>query len=153
MSSRSPAAAVDLAIAEAMLERRRRASGRTFSSVNFALEWFWRMREAMQSPQGLHPRGEPVAGTNQVVWVNVDGGKGGDLDEVLVTLSTIGAALEELRHHNPVGHGILLLSELEGKTLRAIAEKTGLSVGKCSYELGKAIDYLAAWLRCEGILR
>lgn len=57
---------------------------------------------------------------------HVDGGRGGDLDDVLATVLTIGSAL---------------------KTVRQLAEEAGLAASTCSHLLGRAEGYLVGVLR------
>jgi hypothetical protein len=103
--SQSPQAREAFDNAEARVSRKM-YGGLTFSSVERALDWYFPTREKMQSPQRMHPRGEDN-GRGEVVFLSVDGGQGGDLDEVLVTSSTIGSSLEALRQQNPKGYQYL----------------------------------------------
>lgn len=143
-------ASADVARAEAALSRRQPGS-LTFRSVRTALEWYFVRRDAMQSPQGMHPRGE-AAPNGEVVIVSVDGGRGGDLAEVLVTVSEIGRALRQLQVDFPRPAAVLELVHLHGRTQAEVAREHGLAQATVSAELGRAEAYLAGALRASEVL-
>lgn len=65
----------------------RRPGALTFGSPREALEWYFAARRRMSAPQGMH------VSTDRAMVGQVDGGRGGDIDNVHATMSTIGAAL------------------------------------------------------------
>lgn len=128
-------------------ERSRRGSGgRTFASVRHALTFFFERSEAMQSALGQHPRGQTAPDGSQV-FVDVDGGRGGDLDELLATLQTIHAAVVDLHLDSSVRHRLLEMSVRDGLSQTEIAKRSGLSQSTVSAELGRAEGFLLGWLR------
>ena len=131
--------------------RRRLEGGLTFSSAEGALRWFYEAKERMQSPHNLHPRGEEAA-SGEVVFVSVDGGRGGDVDEVLTTISTIGRLLRRLAETHPQEHKVLELTHRDGKSLRDV-ESPGLSKSSVSQLLGRAEMWMHGALREAGVLR
>lgn len=133
-------------------ERRKTYGGRTFTSAHFALTWYFEARERMQSPQSVHPRGEQTA-TGETVLLDVDGGRGGDLHETMVTISSIGAILYDLQKADPHGHGFVILSERDGRSLRQIVDASGIGYSQVSTQLGRAMSGIAAIMRWEGIVR
>jgi hypothetical protein len=149
--SGSPEAGTDLARAERSL-RLRREGGLTFKGARAALSWFFPARLRMQSANNLHPRGE-IAPGGEVVFVEVDGGRGGDIDDVLVTISTIGAVLHELEVHHPVEHRMLVARYQDGKSQADIADLVGQSQSSVSAVLGRAEWYCLALLRWAGVVR
>lgn len=144
------AAAFDLALAEEA-RRRRQRSGLSFRSVRQALGWYWEMRERMSSAHGLHPRGERGPG-GQMVWVQVDGGRGGDLDEVLATLATIHRALEVLRRQDVRGWKMLELCWRDGVSQAEVGRRFQVSQKTVSVLSGKAEAYLAGWFSQGGVM-
>lgn len=151
MSSRSPRAADDLSRAEETISRRTH-SGLTFTSVHKTLGWYFEARERMQSAQSMHPRGEPGTG-GEVVFLSVAGGKGGDIDEVLATISTVGAALRALHVDYPRAHAVLVAFHRDGQSLRDQARRHGMHHQSMSVEFGKGEAYLVGLLRRAGVLR
>jgi hypothetical protein len=97
--SSSAEAIADVAAAEARLARRVHA-GRTFRSVEAALDWYLGARESRQAAHATHPRGEKGRG-GEVVFLDIDGGRGGDIDEDHATLMTVSEALGALKIDNP----------------------------------------------------
>lgn len=132
--------------------RRRHEGGMTFRGVGQALGWFYEMREKLSGPQGMHPRGE-TSDTGEVVFLQVDGGRGGDFDDTLATVSTIGSLVRELAKHHPVEHRVVELRFRDGKSQADIANMAGLSQSTCSAVLGRAEFYLLAGLRDAGVVR
>lgn len=132
--------------------RRRVEGGVTFRGVGQALTWFYEMRQKLVGPQGMHPRGE-LSADGEVVFVQVDGGRGGDMDDVMATVSTIGAIVRELALHHPVEHLVIELRFRDGKTQRELADLAGLGIGTASAVLGRAEFYVLAGLRDAGVVR
>lgn len=142
--SRSDAAALDMEEAEIARQRAERGT-LTFRGVRAALAWYFEARERLQGPQGVHPRGETgLDGGTHVV--RVDGGVGGDLDGVLVTISTIGAALERLRVRLPRAYEVLVARIRDGQTYRELEEATGLPHTSLSVEDGRGEAFLLGLL-------
>ena len=83
------------------LERQQRArkGSVTFRSVEAALRYYFTKRRLLQGATAMAARTETHPDTGEQVRVSVDGGRGGDLDEVLATVHTIGKALAHL-HRN-----------------------------------------------------
>jgi hypothetical protein len=135
----------------ALAEKRRKL---TFRSVRHAMRWYAETYPRRQSAHGLHPRTEQVDdfGT-RVPMHDIDGGPGGDLDEVLATLATITAALDRLRVYNPRLH-LVVISIAAGESQESIGRSIGQSQRIVSYMLGKAEAFLAGRLGdVDGVLR
>lgn len=115
---------------------RRRQQRLTFATVEQALGWYWLYRDRMQGAQA------PVLRDDR----DVEGGPGGDIDEVLATISTIGTALDHLRRMSPRQHAIVEFATRDGLSQREIAKRTGLSQAQVSVEYGRADAYLRGWL-------
>jgi hypothetical protein len=148
--SSSPAARQVFRDAEAQVARRA-YEGLTFASVERCLAWFFPMREKMQAPKGLHPRGEEHHG--ELVFLDIDGGRGGDMDEVLATISTIGAVLEGLRRDFPRAWEVVVARVRDGKSFRDLEKVHGVSCSSLSAEDGKGQAYLLGRLREAGVVR
>lgn len=150
--SLSPRAAEDLARADAA-RLRRLSSSLSFTSVRAALRWWAEARGRLQAPHNLYPRTEPLPGTEERVRVDVEGGRGGDLDDVLATATTIGAALDHLRQDYPQEYRVLVLVRLDGQSQAEVARRTGRGAATVSTDVGVAEGYLAGLLRGSGVLR
>lgn len=141
--SGSESAALALERAEATLQRRQRG-GLTFRSARAAVTWYYEARERLQAAHNLHPRGEIHKG--EVVHLNVDGGTGGDLDEVLATLLTISTALGDLQRHLPYSARALELTLCDGLPQKESAKRLNCSQQQVSIEVGRAESFLAGAL-------
>lgn len=150
MSSRSDRAARDVAHAE-RIRARLVHDGLAFRNLNAALQWFFPMRLRMSCPQGMSPRGE-VARNGDVVVVSVDGGKGGDIDEVLATLVTVDGALEHLRRDYPRAAAVVVGHHRDGRSLRDQAKDAGLHHATMGLELARGEAYLVGRLKEAGVL-
>ncbi len=150
MSSTSPRAAHDLAQAEWQLSRR--TADLSFRNVASALGFFFERRLTMSSPSSLHHRGE-IAPNGDVVHLSVDGGRGGDIDDVHATLLTIAQALGRVRAADERAVDMLLLSKRDGLSLRDIEKKTGISRSMASIMIGHAEFGLLVILRESGVVR
>lgn len=75
--------------------RRRQPGSITFRSVGAALVWYFETSEKLKGANAMHPRTETAPGGAQV-RVQVDGGRGGDLDGMMSTVASIGQALDRL---------------------------------------------------------
>lgn len=75
-----------------------------FRSVAAALRWYFEARERMAGPNPAAPMTDTAPDGSQV-HVRVDGGRGGDIDGVLATMSTIGTALERIGTNVPARPG------------------------------------------------
>jgi len=120
--------------------------GLRFPSARAALAWYYEKRLLLSSPQGMHPRTE-TAPNGQQVSVSVDGGRGGDFDEVLATVATIGKALAELEAFDKRGHQLVELCIGKGWTQTKVARELGYSQGSVSKRLGRAQDVVWAQLQ------
>lgn len=145
MSSRSPRAGTDLRAAEAELHRRAR-SGLVFPSIRHALRFYFERGPSMQAPLGMHPRGQ-IAPDGSVVFVDVDGGVGGDIDDVHATLVTIHAAMVELLVAYPVQHALLVRHVRDGATFGDLGKVANCSPSTVSASVGRAESFLLGWLR------
>jgi len=152
MSSRDPWTGEDLERAETALARcSRQGQGITFRSVRAALEWFWRTRERMSSPHGMHPRHE-IGPDGKAVIVSVDGGRGGDLDDVHATALTIARALARLELDNPQAYVLLVDRTRDGLTLAQMERRHNVSCQMASAHIGRGEYYLLGALRAAEVV-
>lgn len=157
--SSSPAFQLTYQRAEEAIERRR--ARLTFPTARRALGWMFEAGLKMQAPHGMHPKTSPVSvmvdglprPTDERVLVQVEGGEGGDLDEVFATLSTINRALNDCQRDFPRGCSALVLIVRDGRSQASIADEHKLSQTTVSAEVGKADAYLTGVLRAAGVLR
>jgi hypothetical protein len=137
--------------AEAALKARREGDRTASSSVRKTLAWYFETRERMQAPNGMHPKTDCVSlATGERARIQVDGGKGGDLDGILADVATIGAAIETAKAEEPMGTAALLelvqARWVNGKptvTQQAIADRQKVPQRTLSYHVGKAEKILA----------
>lgn len=148
-------------------QRQRRAAGSlTFRSVEAALEWWGAAEVRLQGAQGMHPRSEAVPtaagnGAGERCVVRVDGGPGGDLDDVQATLETVRRALARLgreaerrvaRTGRPPSisveryHMLLVDHHVHGVSVDALAEREGTTSVTMWRHLGRAEQVLAELL-------
>lgn len=126
----------------------------TFPSVRAALGWYFPAYRRMGSPNGMHPRTEQQPGSDTRLLLRVDGGGGGDLDEVLATLATITMALERVQQaeaaHLLPRHSlqVLLWSYRDGRTQADIAAALQKSQYVISVIQGRVDAYLLGVLGC-----
>jgi hypothetical protein len=146
---KSDETAYDLELAEDALDR---CSGQlTFRNLRVALGWYYSMRPRMQSPPSMDlGRRAQRAPDGSAVILDVDGGKGGDADEVLATLVTIRDALEDLGRQHSRRHQVLVLAHERGLSQRDIARELHASQNWVSAELGKAESHVVGYLRGAG---
>lgn len=123
----------------------------TFSNVDRALAWYFPARERMQCPQSPRPRGEEHRG--EIVIVDVDGGTGGDVDEVLSTVSTVGDALHELQVREPQAHYIVAQLATTNTSERELASRLELSRGQVGKLRARGESLLAGMLIARGVIR
>lgn len=147
--SRSPTAALDLERAERAIKRRRPDDGITFRSVHAALGWYFEAKERMKGPKGRHPAGETARDGSTVV-VRVDGGKGGDLDDVFATMLTIEMALARLKGRYPRGFAVLVETHLNGTSLRDLADQMKLNRQALARELDASERFMVGALAQDG---
>lgn len=195
----APRSGLNAAVASALLDRahrmqsgaelvagareelgRRQPGSVTFRSARQAVRWYCEKSRLMRGPTAMHPRTERDR-TGAEVRVCVDGGRGGDLHEVLVTMATIEKALESLylvpasRLGRPSSvtphqwHWMLLAAHggLEERppgwrpdagrsgswTQEDLAAKLQVSQRAVSEALGRAEDALSHVLRSGGVVR
>lgn len=130
----------------------RRERGPGFKGVRSALEWYFEARERMQSPNNNSPKSETALDGSQAI-VRVDGGKGGNIDDTLSTISTIGGALGALNKFDNQLHYIVVACHRDGKRLADLEEKMGIAISTISARLGKGESFLAGRLHGTGVLR
>jgi DNA-directed RNA polymerase specialized sigma24 family protein len=107
----------------------------------------------MTSPQGMHPRTQRAPDGSQVT-IQVDGGRGGDLDEVFAVLTSINKALLELEGYDPAAAKAVALHYLKGKTLRDIMQLTHVkSSSTVSARIARGEAFIAGVLKTGGVLR
>ena len=116
-----------------------------------ALRWYFERRETLTSPKGMHPRSERAADGSQVCVI-VDGGGGGDFDDVLATLCTLAQCLKRLHEDLPTAWFIVVNKHRDGMTLREAATQLKCSVSSASAHVGRGESYLAGMLRGAGVL-
>lgn len=141
-----------LRCAQAALERRQQQH-LTFHNVRDAVRWYCETRPRMSSANALHPKTEKVDDFGTRVPINVDGGRGGDLDETLATLATVTAALDRLRVYNPTWHQVVLAKGC-GESQAVIGRTLNQRQQIVSKMLSWGEAYLAALLGGpDGVLR
>ena len=141
--------------------RRRHAEGRAFGSVAQALTWYWQTWERLHVPKTFLPATEVVPGTGgqHQVYVEVDGGRGGDLDGALATLASIGSVLTDLREEDPdAGDAVEYryragASLAEMVTIRVHNELSQWSRTNAATYVGRGEAYLAGSLKARGLVR
>lgn len=144
-SSQTAQAREEYRAAETERERRARA-GLCFASVRHALKLLFERAPSMQGALPHHPRGY-LAPDGSTVYLQVDGGKGGDAHELLTTLQTIHDTLESLRSELPVAHGLLVLHVRDGLTMADLGKRAQCSPSTVSAEIGRAESFLLGLLR------
>lgn len=150
-SSQTIQAREEYELAEA--ERKRRMTqGLTFASVRHALVAMFERSRSMQSPLSHHPRGH-IAADGSTVYLSVDCNGKSDPHELLATLQTIHDALEDLRAHNPVQHGMIVAHVRDGKTMVEVGQLAHCSPSTASREIDCAESFLLGWLRQGGVVR
>ena len=138
-----------------------RQSGYTFTSVRKALEWFYVNREKLQNPLLRQQHTEPAPYREDLgerrsdtrVLIQVDGGKGGDIDGAFATLVDISRAIESCCKEYPRGTEALRLLIVTMKTQTKIATEWRITQQALSIEIGKAESYLKGAFGHAGILR
>lgn len=138
-----------------------RQSGYTFVSVRKALEWFYVNREKLQSPLLRQQHTEPAPyradlgekRSDTRVLIQVDGGKGGDIDGAFATLVDISRAIESCCKEYPRGMEALRLLIVTTQTQTQIATERRVTQQSLSIEIGKAESFLKGAFSHAGILR
>ena len=149
------------------MQRQRRAAGAlTCRSVEAVLEWWGAAVVRLQGAQGMHPRSEAVPtaagnGAGERCVVRVDGGPGGDLDDVHATLETVRRALARLgreaerraaRTGRPPSiateryHVLLVDHHVHGVSVEDLAKREGTTSVTMWRHLGRAEQVLAGLL-------
>lgn len=150
-SALSPESNDDLRKASARL-RDDGENGLTFGSMRHALGFYFERGEAMSAPVGCHPRGEKAPDGTTVV-VQVDGGRGGSIDDVHATLQTIRQAMADLQAEDRLAHDMIVIHLRDGKSQAETGKAFGMSASSAQVHLGRAIGFLTGWLRREGVVR
>jgi len=123
-----------------------------FGSTRAALRWYVETRLRMAEAHGLHPHTEKIYDWTRAL-IDVDGGEGGDLDELLATMATVGIALDRLKEYDPTLHRVAL-SYGGGETQAEIGKAIGQSPRIVSEFLSRADAYVAALIGGhDGVLR
>jgi hypothetical protein len=134
----------------AFVAKRRRI---VFGSVRAAVGWYVETSLRMREAHGLHPRTEKIDDFGTRVPVDVDGGQGGDLDELLATLATMSKAFDRLEEYNPTFHRVAL-SYGGGESQAEIGKAIGQSPRIVSDYLARGEAFLAALIGGpDGVLR
>jgi uncharacterized protein YerC len=128
------------------------SNGHTIHQCELVRDELAEARERMHAPQGVAPRGE-IGLDGKMHRISVDGGQGGDLDEVLSTLATIGQALDKLKAYAPRAHEVVVWVVRDGKSLSDLEQPTGLSAASVSRERDRGFAYLAGVWAGSGLLR
>ena len=124
-------------VAMADAARRRPRDPLTFGTVRGAIAWYARQGARLGHPHGLHPRtSRGPDGRHHLV--QVDGGRGGRLDDVLATLLTLHAAIERVRcATQPQHYRAWHLVRVEGQQQNHAAEAVGASEASVSRWVGR----------------
>ena len=140
---------------EARERQTARSAGCTFASVRAAVSWWVEARERLSAPNSPHRHTEAapyarIGGRSRPdtrVLVQVEGGKGGDLDGVLATVATIGEAFRAADRDIGRGANALLRVVRDGLTYAKLGEEWNASPSTVSAEIGRAESYLLALLK------
>lgn len=139
-------------VADADRQRQRRTTeGLQWTSAPRALTWFYEAKERMSSPVGMHPRTSTAAGGQQV-HVRVQGGKGGDIDEVLASVVSIGQTLAALATWNPQAAQAVELRHRDGASMEKIAQQLQVGATAASKLLHEGESFAAGWLVNAGVV-
>lgn len=138
-----------------------RRQGCTFPGVRKALSWYYEMRQRLQSPHGQAPHTEPAPyrpdlgekRSDTRVVVQVDGGKGGDIDLVYTTLFDIQRAINACRERVPQGMLALETILTSPVTQTALADRWKVPATTLSAAIGDAEKFLTGYLHHAEILR
>lgn len=135
-------------------EKRRRseADGLTFGSLGSCLSFTFERAEAMQGAQGVFPRTE-LAPDGSNVYVDVDGGKGGSIDEIHATLQTVRQALGALAASDPQALDFVELHYKGGLSREALGKAKGISATSAGVHLDRGAFFLLGWLSSNGVIR
>ncbi len=141
------------ALVEAADRRRQRRTGTglSWTSAPRALEWFYEAKERMSSPVGMHPRTSTAPGGAQVL-IRVDGGKGGDLDEVMACIVSIGQTLAALHAWRPQAARAVELRHRDGLSLEKIGHELQVGPTAASKLLHEGESFCAGWLVNAGVV-
>lgn len=128
-----------------------RGGGIRFKSATAAVGWYFETRERLASPHGMHPRGE-VLPDGSVARIEVDGGPGGDLDEVLATMATIGKALGHLQRSEPSEHFSVVHKVRDGWTGAQSAKVLQCDRKTAGAHLARGLRFLTGVLLASDML-
>lgn len=140
-------------LARAEAAQRRPRGPLEFGSVRGIAAWYARSRARMGRPHGLHPRTSRGSDGREYL-VQVDGGRGGHLDDVLAGLLTVHAILEDARggEATPQQWRAWWLVRVEGYQQNEAAEMVGASEASVSRWLGRIDRALRPTLEAAGML-
>ena len=124
----------------------------SFSSVARALSWYFPARERMSSPRSAAPRTYPTGRVGERVVVRVDGGSGGDIDDVLATLVSIGQALGQLKTWDDRMHHLVVRRHRDGWSMDRMAVEMKAGATKVSKLVHQGEMFLAGFLKGEAVL-
>lgn len=130
---------------------RRTTDGLQWTSAPRALTWFYEARERMSSPVGMHPRTSAGPGGQQV-HVRVQGGKGGDIDEVLASIVSIGQTLDALAAWQPQAARAVELRHRDGASMEKIGQDLQVGATAASKLLHEGESFAAGWLVNAGVV-
>ena len=132
-------------------------AGLTFNGPDVALSWWVEAKDRMQSPKSPMPETYRThtdgARSDERVVVQVDGGRGGRIDEVFVTIVTIGKAVEMAHRESARGMDAWLRITTSRETQNLIAIEMRICQKSLSIEIGKSKAAFSAILRQAEILR
>lgn len=132
--------------------RRVEERGLSWTSVGRVLEWYFPMREKLQSPVGMHPR-TSTSSSGAEVLIRVQGGKGGDIDEVLAVMASVAKTLGGLSTHLPAAAKAIELRHRDGASMEEIAKILQVGPTQASLLVGRGEAFVTGALMVAGVIR
>lgn len=152
MGSGSGSAKVAREYARAEQELQRRKAGEMqFASVRHALRFLFERGPAMQGALTHHPRGHTAADGSTVI-VDVDGGVGSTIDELLSVLQTIHDACAALRNVDAQAHELLVLHVRDGLGMVELGKRSGLAPSTCGAKIARGEWFLLGRLQGDVVI-
>lgn len=150
-SAKDPRADAELGRAEDALRKRRR-EGNRFASVSATLGFYYSKRHQLQAPQSPSPRVAQTYHGETVAQPRVDGGRGGNVEDVLATLYSVHQGVNALAQDHPKAHRVLELVYEGGLVNGDVGRAMGASPATISAWRNAGEMYLLAWLRQAEII-